>query len=178
MQKVNSPKKRKKHVQFNFKPMIYHYEIDGFKNQESEGDESSLNGDEDAEEDENRNQRIVAEQQHYLYNKREMEMLRQVKKPFHKFIISFDDPVFKYDYNQLFLKDSDSRKKFYGEVKVSLLYMRKKKKVQIEEKILKQKQIIFQRKNDIKYFSQSNISKKTNRKSMNSAEIMEYSHCV
>lgn len=47
-----------------------------------------------------------------------MEMLRIVKKPFNKFIISFDDPVFKYEYNELFLKDRDYKKRFYSEVKV------------------------------------------------------------
>lgn len=42
-------------------------------------------------------------------------MLRQVKKPFHKFKVPLDDPVFKHTYNELVLKDRDMVKKFYNE---------------------------------------------------------------
>ena len=66
-------------------------------------------------------------------------MLRIVKRPFHKFIISFDDPVFKYDYNELYLKDREYKKRYYSELRVAKLYMKKLNRLQIDEKFLKVK---------------------------------------
>src|SRR5665647_208313 len=95
-----------------------------------------------------------------------MEMLRIVKKPFHKFIISFDDPVFKYEYNQLYLNDREYKKRFYSELKVCRHYMKKKARLCIDEKFLKIKQALYQRKADVKTFtSKGNGSKKHTKKS-------------
>mmetsp|Transcript_27309 Transcript_27309/g.26349 ORF Transcript_27309/g.26349 Transcript_27309/m.26349 type:complete len:182 (+) Transcript_27309:238-783(+) len=73
-----------------------------------------------------------------------MAMLRKVKRPFHKFIISFDDPVFKFEYPELYLKDGDYRKRFYSEYKVCLAYMKGKKRLLMNEKFLFAKQHQFQ----------------------------------
>lgn len=72
-----------------------------------------------------------------MYNKRDIEFLSQVKKPFNKYIIPPDDPVFKYDYNYLFLKDKESRKKLYNEIKVCKNYSKKQRKINIEERTLR-----------------------------------------
>ena len=54
-----------------------------------------------------------------------------------KFVISKYDPVFKYEYNTLFLKDKDTKRKFYAELKGCKNYAKKKWKMGIEEKIIK-----------------------------------------
>lgn len=45
-----------------------------------------------------------------------------------KILIPPDDPVFKYEYNQLALKDRDLRKKFHQEIKACCSYYSNTKK--------------------------------------------------
>ena len=61
--------------------------------------DSSSSEDSDDENFDKFNGQINEESKNYLYNKKDIELLSQVKKPFHKFIIPPDDAVFKYDYN-------------------------------------------------------------------------------
>jgi hypothetical protein len=49
-----------------------------------------------------------------------------VKKPFQKIVIPPDDPVFKFEYNFLYLKDKELRKKLYIDFKTCSAYFKKK----------------------------------------------------
>ena len=94
-------------MKFNLVPIVNEYEIQENASESSDGEEPD-------EGDNQSTEKIVAEQQNYLYNKREMELLRSVKKPFHKFLIPPDDPVFKNEYNDLFFRDREAKKSFYN----------------------------------------------------------------
>jgi hypothetical protein len=59
-------------------------------------------------------------------------MMSSVKKPFHKFIVPMDDPVFKYEHNILFLKDRESRKKLMTEFRLCSAYLKKKNRLQMD----------------------------------------------
>lgn len=68
------------------------------------------------------NGKAMEESKDYLYSKKDIELLSQVKKPFHKFIIPPDDPVFKYEYSYLFFKDKECKRKYYTDFKLCKAY--------------------------------------------------------
>ena len=109
---------------------------------------------------------VNEESKNYLYSKKDIELLSQVKKPFHKFIIPPDDPVFKYDYSQIFLKDRDAKKRFYNEYKVCRTYYKKKSRLGFDEKTLKNFKKFYMRKANVpQYTIRADGSKKHTRKS-------------
>jgi hypothetical protein len=59
-----------------------------------------------------------------------------------KLVISNDDPIFKYEYHSLVLKDRDLRKKIYAEIKACKSYYNNTKKrvknFSLDEKTMKQ----------------------------------------
>ena len=97
-----------------------------------------------------------------------------MKKPFHKFIIPPDDPVFKYDYNYLFMRDKESRKKVINEIKVCKNYA-KKRKLNIDEKTLKGMKVKFKRQTTVpNYIIKQEGGKKHTRKSNFSFDVFSF----
>ncbi|CDW71955.1 UNKNOWN [Stylonychia lemnae] len=151
----------KKQVRFNPKTTIHEYEklkdiSDSSSSEESEENNfDQLNG------------QIIEESKNYLYNKKDIELLSQVKKPFHKFIIPPDDPVFKYDYNYLFFKDRETKKRFYTEYKVCKGYFKRKARLSLDDKTAKTFKKVFQRRPSVPNFTQKpDGTKKHTRKTL------------
>lgn len=94
-----------------------------------------------------------------------------MKKPFHKFIIPPEDPVFKYDYNYLFFKDRDAKKTFYNEYKMCKAYIkRRNKKLCFSDKQMRtlKKQYMRNVKEVPNYIKNPETTKKHTRKSKHS----------
>ena len=90
-----------------------------------------------------------------------------MKKPFHKFIIPPDDPVFKYDYSYLFFKDKESKRRFYSDYKLCKAYFKRKAAtLNLEDKAMRHLRKTYMRKSIVNNFTVNpETQKKHTRKS-------------